>query len=218
MIELKKQYVAVASGQLLNDSSFGGSQMWFQERSINRCGCGVVAAYDLILYITSGYDCRNQNGISRNDYTAELKRIQKKYFPLLYPFGLTGIQLAVGMNRLFLDMALPYRASWSMTGKNLTSRIKDMLMDDIPVILSIGPNFPFFWEKHTLSLYRRERGVYRKASEVKGHYITVVGIDDVWMKISSWGRLYYIKLDEYQDYIARYSSSITSNLLRIKKK
>ena len=218
MIELKKQYITVAAGQLPEGFSFGGSQMWFQEKSISRCGCGVVAAYDLLLYMTQRYGDQCLNALSRDAYTAELKKIQKKYFPLLYPFGLTGIQLAVGINRLFHDRALPYHASWSITGKKLFSRIQDMLLKDIPVILSIGPNFPFFWEKHTLSLYRKDRGVYRKANEVKGHYITVVGIDDVWLKVSSWGRLYYIRLEEYQDYTSRSSSSITSNILQIQKK
>ena len=218
MVELRKKYISVASNQVFDDFSFGGSQMWFQERSINRCGCGVVAAYDFILYITQKDGNQRPTGYSRSIYIAELKRIQKKYFPLLYPFGLTGIQLAFGMNRMFHDYAIPYHASWSVTEKNLFSRIRNMILDDFPVILSIGPNFPLFWEKHTLSLYCRDRGIFKKASEVKAHYITVVGIDDVWLKISSWGRLYYIKREEYQDYVSRFSSSITSNLLMITKK
>ena len=192
--------------------------MWFQEKGINRCGCGVIAAYDFLLYVTQKNELQDPVFLSRDMYIAELRSIQKKYFPLLYPFGLTGVQLAIGMNRLFRDRALPYRAVWSVSERKLLFLMHEMLLNDIPVILAIGPNFPFFWEKHKLSLYSKDsNGSYRKASDVKAHYITVVGIDDIWMKISSWGKEFYIRIDEYQRYIKNHSSFITSNLLLIKK-
>ena len=41
---------------------------------------------------------------------------------------------------------------------------------------------------------------------------------DEWVKIASWGRSYYIRIDEYDDYVNRYSNFLFSNLVLIRQK
>ena len=93
-----------------------------------------------------------------------------------------------------------------------------MLSRDIPVILSVGPNFPVFWRKNRLPFYIRSAdGSYRKAAATKGHFVTATGIDAAWVRISSWGREYYINRSEYEKYTKENSLYAFSNLLFLQK-
>ncbi len=199
--------------------SVGGSQIWSGNRVVRKCGCGPVAAYDLYCYLKN-YHSGQPYDPARNtaEYCSRLEKVQRRYFPLLYPSGINGYLLTMGLNRLFHDSALPWHASWCSSGSLLFERIKAMLSEDIPVILSIGPNFPFFWQKHTLPLYQKNRrGILQRATAVCGHYVTVLAIDSDCMTVSSWGRQYIIRLDEYRAFVRKHSNSLFSNIVLIKK-
>ena len=125
--------------------------------------------------------------------------------------------LAVGVNRLFHRYSLPYHSAWAWSGDLLWDRVTEMLMHDLPVILSIGPNFPAVWQKDRLPFYiRRGAERYVPASSAKSHYVIVTGLDETWARISSWGREFYINRREYDDFVRRHSSSLFSNILYIK--
>ena len=134
MIGLQKPYVNVQRGP---ERSYGGSQMWSERETIRRCGCGPVAAMDLLLYLEN-----HTSPIASADYVRELQAITKKYFFLIRPFGINGISFVFGLNRLLRDRGLPYRAAWETSRKQLWPRIEEMLGRDLPVILSVGPNLP----------------------------------------------------------------------------
>ena len=124
------------------------------------------------------------------------------------------LAFSVGMNRLLRAHGLPYRAVWMLSGARLWQRIEDMLGRDLPVILSVGPNFPAFWQNNRLPFYiRTQDGTYRRAAATKGHFVVATGIDDEWVQISSWGRAYYIKRSEYDDYTKENSLYAFSNLV-----
>ena len=53
MTEIKNSYVCVLNG---SEPSYGGSQMRSPDKYIARCGCGGVAALDLLLYLDR-YHC-----------------------------------------------------------------------------------------------------------------------------------------------------------------
>ena len=130
---------------------------------------------------------------------------------------MNGITLMIGMNRYFSKEKLPYRAIWNIRGKKILSKIDSMLSNDIPVIFSVGPNFPKFWGKQTVKLYKKTaQGNYIPATKVKAHYMIITGRDDMWIQISSWGKEYYMNFIEYQEYIKKYSSFIVSNIICIK--
>ena len=101
--------------------------------------------------------------------------------------------------------------------------IEKMLENDIPVILAIGNNFPLVWGKKKLNLYvpdtkKKDQGekVYKKQQGVNGHFVVVTSIEDNCLTVSSWGRKYYINVDEYNRYVSKHSIHLYSNILVIK--
>ncbi len=211
MLSLRRPYPGILKS---NTVSYGGSQMWSEKKIIRECGCGPVAALDLLHYLT---DEDTRAPLSLEGYNKELRTLCLHYLPLIPKSGLNGLTLALGVNRLFRERQLPFRAFWALSGSRLWDRIREMLERDMPVILSIGPNFPVLWQKERLRFYiRRRDGSYIPATAAKSHYVTVTGMDTDWLRISSWGREYYIKRQEYEDYVKCHSSYLFSNLLYIK--
>ncbi len=208
MLSLKYPYLSVSDGVR---TSYGGSQMRSEKPVIRRCGCGPVAALDTIWYLEHRGE---EKPLALSTYNTMLSSICHLYFPLVPPFGINGLAFSVGMNRLLRAHGLPYRAVWMLSGARLWQRIEDMLGRDLPVILSVGPNFPAFWQNNRLPFYiRTQDGTYRRAAATKGHFVVATGIDDEWVQISSWGRAYYIKRSEYDDYTKENSLYAFSNLV-----
>lgn len=208
MLTLKHSYLSVLHAGRL---SCGGNQMLSDSPTIRKCGCGPVAALDAVWYL----EHRGETSpLSLEAYNTELRTLCRRYFPLVPPFGINGIVFVLGLNRLLHDRKLPYRAVWMLSGNKLWPRVADMLGKDLPVILSVGPNFPMVWQNNRLPFYRKtENGEYRRASAAKGHFVTATGIDESWVRISSWGREYYIDRAEYDSYTRSHSSYAFSNLV-----
>ena len=92
-----------------------------------------------------------------------------------------------------------------------------MLSDDIPVILAVGPNLPFVWKKEKLTFYtKNHEGNLLPTAKTKAHFVTVTGRDGAWLRISSWGKEYYISIREYREYVKSHSSFLVSNVIDIK--
>ena len=209
---LKYPLLRVRSGTAL---SCGGSQMFSEDGTIRRCGCGPVAALNTVRYLQRGWDDRP---LERAEHNEALKELCRRYFPLIPPFGINGPLFVLGLNRLMRDMALPYRASLMFSGDRLWPRIEEMLGRDLPVILTIGNNFPFFWEKHRLPFYTKaEDGSFRRGTSVKAHFVTATGIDEDRLRISSWGREYYIDRREYDAYTKEHSTYLLSNIVYLRR-
>ena len=156
--------------------------------------------------------------MSLAEYNRTLEDMCKRYFPLVKPLGINGLMLAAGMNRLLRKYRLPYRAFWAVSGRKFGPRVEGLLQQDLPVIFSVGPNFPAVWQKHRLTFYRKTAdGVYVPSSSAKSHYITATGIDPEWLRISSWGTEYYINRREYDEYIHKHSTSLVSNILMLRR-
>lgn len=212
MIELKKPYVRVTRGTGL---SYGGSQMWSASETVRVCGCGPVAVLDTILYLTG----RQDQPISEEEYNRQLVLLSRRYFPLVKPFGINGLLLALGMNRLLRKYDLPYRAFWAVSGEKIWDRIRELLEQDIPAILSVGPNFPAVWGKERLCFYsQKSDGSFFPSCTAQAHYVCVTGMDEDWLRISSWGRAYFIRRSEYDEYVRKHSASLVSNVLMLQKK
>ena len=224
MLRIQHNYIAVSQGQRL---SFGGSQMLSESKTMREVGCGVIAALDLLLYLCRFHDGCNctffaraaeDGSIDEREYDELAQALSRRFFPVIPKLGINGLMLAGGLNLFFRRYRLPYRAVWGIGSGKMFSEIREMLEEDIPVILAVGPNFPLFWQKHELKFYaRRADGTYFHACSIKAHYVTVTGMDDERLQISSWGREYYIDRKEYMDYIHRRSGSIVSNIVKIRK-
>ena len=208
MAGLKGPYVSVSDGVRF---SYGGSQMRSGKPAIRKCGCGPVAALDTVLYLEQR---DRTDPIMLADYNAMLEECCRRFFPLIPPFGINGLVFTLGMNRLLRERGLPYRALWMVSGEKLWMRVQEMLDRDLPVILSVGPNFPAFWKNKRLPFYvKTADDTYRRATAAKAHFVTVTGMESDWVCISSWGRQYYLNRAEYDRYTKENSLYAFSNIV-----
>lgn len=209
-----------------NADSYGGNQDWLTPNWVRRCACGVVSCTDLLLYLSRNRaGCRaglfqnapQSGAVELADYDGWATCLRRRYIPLVPCFGVNALVLTLGLNRYFRKNRIPLRARWQISGKSLWQSLEATLSWDIPAILSIGPNFPALWGKHRVTLYRKtEDGGYRSASRVKAHFVTVTGMDEKWLRVSSWGKEYYILREEYFRYAKTHSTFLLSNLAYIK--
>ncbi len=207
-IELKRPYPAVETGDAL---SCGGSQNWFPDENFRHCGCGVVACADTLLYLTG------QNRLTINEYIQYVNSL-RRCFPLIPRCGIDGVRLAMGMNACLKRGGVPVRAGWSLSGSRFLDRLAAMLADDLPAVVAVGPNFSRVWGKERLPLYSKTpEGAYAEAERTKGHFLTVLGLGDEWMRVSSWGRELYIARADYADYMRRNGAAFT-NLLFLERR
>lgn len=213
---------ALTAVRLHGGNSYGGSQMRSDSVLIREGGCGVIAAAELLLYLHRYHPEADlselcdlpEEPVSPEAYNRLINRLQRRYFPLIPHFGINGMLLTLGLNRIFHAYHVPYRAHWGLRGSVLSDRMEDMLRRELPVILAVGPDFPQFWKKHPLPLYvRYGDGSLHRSSSVRAHYVIVTGMDDHYFRISSWGREYYLHRGEYARYLNSDSSSIVSNIV-----
>ena len=147
------------------------------------------------------------------DYTKHLRHF---YLPIIPKFGMNGLFMALGMNVYFLRKRLPFRARWGCLSKNIFKHIEEMLVADIPVVLAAGPNWPNLFGKHRLNMYEFLGGQYVVTASMRAHYVTVTAMDDEYMTISSWGKKFSIKRDEFMEYAGKHSNFLFSSILVIK--
>ena len=225
MSALKNQYISVLYE---SGSSFGGSQRLSGNNNLCHCGCGVIAAVDLLLYICKFHahskakellEYSNSDIITKAKYNELILKMSRRYFPLIPRLGMNGFGLMAGMQLFFKRNALPFTCHWCLSDRNLWTKVEEMLSEDIPVIMSVGPNFPMVWKNGRVSLYTKaEDGEYKIASSVKAHFISVTGIDEQWLEISSWGKRYYLNRRMYEEYVSKYSAAFVSNILYVRRK
>lgn len=205
--ELKRPWPQMRAGYEL---SCGGDQNWFPDAIFRSCGCGVVACADVLLYL------RGIRSLTRQEYIDYVNSLRRR-FPLIPYRGIDGVRLALGLNACFRREGLRLRAHWRLSGAKYWDRLAEMLADDLPAIVSVGPNFPRLWGKERLPLYRRTESGFAPASGVKAHFLTVTALDDEWMRVSSWGRELYIERAAYADYMRRQGALLT-NLVYLERR
>ena len=224
-MELKNEYPSLSGGAR---PTYGGSQMLSPRKIVRKCGCGPIAVADLLIYLSrsrAGCDTSLTKVIplygpaERSVYFSMLNSLCRRYTPMLYPIGTNGIFLAAGVNAYFRRNKIPLRASWCWGGKKLRTRIASMLENDLPVILAIGPNFPFMYSnRHKVTRYVRQGDRFRQKAKVNAHYVTVTGMEGDWMKISSWGAEFYISFNEYETYAKKHSLPLFTNIMLLSQK
>lgn len=230
MIHLRNPYICINDNGKI---SFGGNQGWFSDKKLSRFGCGLVGIGDVILYLArtgrmnrmaANLSLSSQKICNKEEYLRYLEEIQKKYFYVSYLIrGKTGFGLAIGFNLLSIRHKSPYRAVWGVPSGKIHAAVLKSLERDIPVLFSVGANFPLIFGKRGINLYVKQDGNYLKSTVTHKHYMTITGI--VWedelgemLQISSWGREYYVSWKEYEEYIRQYSLSLLTNILFITEK
>ena len=207
-------------------SSFGGNQRLFENATMKGYGCGVIAAADLLYYLalknpdyaTPYTGIPHTNELEYEKYERMCFRLRDSFMPIIPRFGKTGPALAAGLNAYFSRYSIPLKARWCVGHEKLFERIEEMLLNDLPVIFSVGANFPLFWGKKKVNLYTlSEDGSKSVSSGTRSHFMTVTALDEEFFELSSWGIKYYISRKEYLDYVKAHGSTITSNIMYLKK-
>ena len=219
---------------------YGGNQEWFSGfpapyDTIAELGCGDIAGCNVLLYL-AGQNPQYQNELTKaaekgdkEGYMEFVKKITDQYlYPPKRPIvsGLTGFEIAWGMNRYFKDYKIPLGSYWSME-KEILPHIVQMLEQDIPVILSIGP---LVLNKKTKWVRLKEQDMEGPSPLQKGkrdqttsdHYVTVTEIEGggegaVLLTLSSWGKKFAMDYDELMRYRKEeLGGRIVTNVLVIK--
>lgn len=206
--------------------TYGGSQQLSDSAVIRKCGCGVVAAADLFIYLQRFHaGCTSEllestaaiRPIPLESYNGILRALCRRFFLVTPPFGINGLGLACGMNLFFVRSGYRFRAQWGVKYSMLWESIAKMLDMDIPVVIAVGPNLPCFWQNNQTGLYTRlPDGSYRKIGAVKAHYMSVTALDGEWLTVSSWGHKYYISRRDYDMYVRTHSNGLVCNIAYIK--
>lgn len=218
-VEITHPLPSVTKG---SQTSVGGCQQWSADPIIRDVGCGIIAAQDLLIHLAlyhpypQGLLQGINPSISCEAYDTISRYLKRFYFPLIPHSGINGVFLAIGLNRYFRKYHISLHAAWRSSAKTVFSDIEEMLANDHPVILSIGPNFPFFWKKEKMALYSQQ-SANTISCKTNAHYVSVVGLDDQWITVSSWGTLYHISRNEYMRYMQNSSIPLVNNLIRIQK-
>lgn len=221
-MHLRNPYISVLMN---NTPTYGGDQRQCANKVIAKCGCGIIAALDTLLYLNlyqkdieiPEFDFSKQEyPLQQLQYEQLLDQLHKHYFPLFYPLGMNGLTLSIGMNLFFKRHGISLKAHWGVPYHRLWASVESMLSQDIPVIMSVGPNFPKVWRRDKAIFHRDSgNGSYSLAAYARAHYVTATGLDNEWIEISSWGNKYYMNRNEFQRYAKECSINLLCNILYI---
>ncbi len=226
-VKLTKPYISI---DVDGHPSFGGSQMMFQSRVDKdpkakknmKAGCGVVGFADLLWYLgLADEEWEEKKFFSEADYRDYFQHTVRKMGGLMPGMGISVVQPTFHFNRIAISKGSDYRAFWGLSIRKLFLRMEEMLKQDIPVYLCIPTQY--FKKKGSdgLELYvRNQDGTFRKVTRVSSHYVVATEMFQhkgiTWVGISSWGRKYYFKQDDYTALLKRtFLGNYTGNLLYI---
>ena len=187
---LKNEYISV-------DGSFGGNQRWLRvdenkANTLSNYGCGLISANDVLLYISD-----MPASPSKEKYIAAIRDMNRRYFKVLPFLGLSGILMSFYMKLYLLlhkkHFNARYKAHWRVNSHKILTKISEMLENDIPVVLSVGPCL-IRGRKKELPLYslkrqnsddkadtvNRDKHIsFEQINSVKDHYVNVTGIYEI---------------------------------------
>ena len=225
MLSLQNTYPAICKYKEDAGVTYGGNQVSSASRTIRRCGCGVISCLDLLLYLdrycaycqSDLFPQLDQDApISLKTYDALAQQLCRQYFPLVPPLGMNVLVMVMGLNRYFRSHHIMLRAHWGVVPGKLWHTIDSMLEHDLPVIMAIGQNFPFLWQKAKCGLYQQTSDArLLRARATKAHYVNITGSSETWIRVSSWGQMYFMNKNEYMRYVEQHSSYLFSNIVRL---
>lgn len=177
------------------DGSFGGSQMWCRTPLMQNCGCGIIAGLDAVMRMTG------EGEIGREEYLERFDEAAKYIRPILLPgkhekpriifgseflgsFGVSTGRFKRGLKKLAKSRNLNIRIK-SFIFK-YEERVKFYLEQGVPLICLIAAPF------NNVKLLNGNDVPFN----VGFHWVTVTGIDDKFLEVSSWGGRYRISLKD----------------------
>lgn len=217
-MELKQPFISVVNN---GEITYGGSQRLHSRKAVRRCGCGIISALDTLMYMhfnkpgcNSAFFAKSDvNPIAQSRYDRLVLKL-KKYIPTVYPFGTSGAVIALGLNVLFRRFRMPYSARCVVSLRSMWTRTAEMLNNNIPVILAVGHSISF--SRRYIPLYTKQAdGKLKRTARARAHFVTVTAMGPNWLRVSSWGREYYMKRADLENYAKRASAPFATNIVYI---
>lgn len=181
-----------------------------------------------------------KGNLLREKYLEFVSQVNKQYVYVFPKVGIPNIELVIALNRYFFDHQMEYKArlGYLTDEKKLLQKMIMMLQRDLPIILLIGMPMPQLlyhtvWSKKNIGIpfytQIKEKDIisYKVATSslVKGHFVVVTGIlidkeatdkkYKVMLRISSWGKEYYMSYYEYCQFEMKYGVSLQGSIIHI---
>lgn len=154
--------------------SFGGNQSSFgnqpKGRLIARCGCGLIAACDMTLFLMK------TKVIPWVEYV-KFVCDKSKYLSISDTLGIPPKKLIKMLSEFNSAYNFAFIPRHRLSESGLRELFKESLSKNLPVIVRAGENFK--------KLPYKMNGAERK---MRWHYFTVTGIDGDKLTFCSWGR------------------------------
>lgn len=222
---LKRPYINITNenGRIIGN---GANQGWFSNSpwfNVSGQGCGIISALDTLFYINGN------RIITKADYQQAILDFAKNIvFTKLFmheffgkfAIGLTPLQITIFLNK---KLGTGYKVTYNgrYGHEDMLTKMEDQLQADLPVIWSLyRPR-----KRITLYTYKSVPGEYIPATTTNSHYVNAIAVihdaapnHHTMIKLSSWGKIYFIDYDEYLAYTGNsIISAVTSNIFLIKK-
>lgn len=187
---------------------YGGAQKWFEKKYVRNSGCGIIAAANLLLYLQGK---REMTVDEYMDFAGKLK----KRMVLVPGLGMNAVMLSALLNGSFKKLGIRKKAVPRITPIKFYGKIEKMIGSGIPVVMALGRDFPLIWRKDKVGLFMEAGEAKRHVKDVSAHFVTITGIDDEWLTISSWGLKLYISRKELSKFAWKRSSWMLTNIIDI---
>lgn len=206
-----KDYVAINKD---SKKYYGGRQNWWKDKDnrLYNYGCGVIAMSDLQSYILE------KKEYSFDEYEKYIKEMLKKYYGFFLAKGVPFWKMMVGFYFFMRKNRKKVFALWGPSFRKEATKklIFQMLKDNKPVPAA----YYVFIKKHGLMLYRydAEKKKLIADQDIKSHYFVINAMvfinNTTYLKISSWGEVYYIKLEEWIKKLSPFSNILYWKLIK----
>ena len=224
------EYVTVADE---GSVSFGGSQTWFpvnqsrRLRNLHLGACGLIASADFFLIFARKNNLfvrampraflkAPDEPMPKDEYLAMIRTLSHISFPIFPRIGAFSFEVSRFLNHYFRKMKRPERLSYLYlnTEKRRDEAIRKQLEAGYPVPLIIGQHFFHPFSKKGVHFYSFKNGhpipeardVYRHFVNITGIYVPEDASRPLYYEISSWGKKYYIDMEELDHFIKKESA------------
>ena len=231
-----KDYISVDDhGQ----RSFGGSQTWFpltegkNLKNLHMGACGLIGASDFCLFFArknrqfsrsmpEAIEKDAEDAIPKSEYLDMVLRSSRLSYPIFPKVGSFSFEFSHFVNNYLRSIGSDDRIHYLLPNTKNTRHelIRKQLEAGYPVPLIIGQRLLNPLSKRGVHFYQFKDNVpIIIHGNVHRHFVNITGIyisEDVRMplfyEISSWGRKYYIKAADLDDYIGTISAPWISSV------
>lgn len=181
---------------------YGGSQQWFKDEKLKKAGCSIVAAANIIAYLslkTKNEDLYNYKDLSKENFINLMNNISEYLNPNEKIGIISSLYFIEGVKKFAISKGVKLSANWITSEYDydeIKSFIENSLKKDIPIVILMFRN--------------------RKLEEFDWHWMTITKIseyvDKEYLCVSTWGERRSISLEDFYIY-SHYGTLLNFNMV-----